>query len=174
MTRDDIYLGGQVIREFPYRPGWVLLILCLVMFGTGSIVLSKVAIENDRGVIINGLIRLGPDGATVFYWSLAALSILFSALGVLLFYVRLTTFAQIVVTVEGIYVPKRPLLTKVEFIAFPRIVALSERRMSRQRFLYLYHDGGKCSVVASMLPTKNDLDALIGLIRERTRLTEVL
>ena len=167
MTRDEVYLGGAVVREFPYRAKWTMLVLGICLFGATAAVFWIKAANNTRGVIVNGLIELGPLGATVFYWVLTAVGLLFTAIFLLLVGVRLASVCPLVVTDDGVYVPRRPLLRRYDFAAFPRITALSEQTIQRQRYLYIYHDGGKCSVMASMLPAKGDLDALIDLIRQR-------
>ena len=64
MTRDEVYLGGAVVREFPYRPKWGMIIFGVVFFGACSVALGMKAADNDRGVVINGLIEFGPQGAT--------------------------------------------------------------------------------------------------------------
>jgi hypothetical protein len=173
VTRDEVYLGGAVVREFPYRPKWNLIVFGAVFFSACSTVIGVQASGNDRGVIINGLIEFGPHGATAFYWVLAATSAIFTVLFLLFAWVRLSSPSPLVVTEDGVYVPVRPLLRGYQFAPFSHITSLSEWSINKQRFLYIYHDGRKCAVVASMLPTKGDLDALVQIIRQRTRLSEV-
>jgi hypothetical protein len=173
VTRDEVYLGGPVVREFPYRATWGLIVFCTLFFGVCAAVLGVKAATNDRGAVVVGLIDLGPHGATFFYWLLAAGSVVFTALSLLQAWVRLASPSPLVVTEDGVYVPRRPFLRHYDFAAFPRITALSDQTINRQRFLYIYHDGRKCGVVANMLPAKSDLDALVELIRQRTRFAEV-
>lgn len=58
----------------PLRRPYTQLGLGLVMFGFCAWFMAEQANTNDRGLIINGLIHLGPDGADIFYAVMALLS----------------------------------------------------------------------------------------------------
>ncbi len=57
--------------------------LITVMFGGAAAFLAHRASTNDRGLVINGIIHLGPSSADVFYAVLAILSVGFVAIGLL-------------------------------------------------------------------------------------------
>lgn len=57
--------------------------LIVLMFGGAAAFFAHQASTNDRGLIINGIIHLGPSGADVFYAVLAILSVGFVAIGLL-------------------------------------------------------------------------------------------
>jgi len=48
-----------------------------VFFAVCALVIAEEAATNDRGLILEGIFRFSPHGATVFYWVLAGLSALF-------------------------------------------------------------------------------------------------
>jgi len=53
------------------------IVLALGLFGGGGLMFGSKAMTNDRGLIINHLIELGPTAASVFYAVLAVVSLLF-------------------------------------------------------------------------------------------------
>ena len=58
--------------RYDYKPkAWVMALAGLFFAGCG-VVLGKIALENDRGLILNGIIRLDAGDATMFYWVLTA------------------------------------------------------------------------------------------------------
>jgi hypothetical protein len=72
---------GSDTREYDdTRPKWPTIVLCAGFFGLSAAVLGAKAANNDRGLIINHVIELGPEGATTFYWALTALSVGFVAI----------------------------------------------------------------------------------------------
>lgn len=74
----------QPPRRFSYTPKWIGILGCMGFFGLCAAVMSYEASYNRSGVIIEGIIRLGPGGATTFYWTLAAGALLFVLAGLLL------------------------------------------------------------------------------------------
>src|SRR5262245_11470340 len=74
----------ELPSRFPYNPKWWTILACFVFFGACSGVMAYKAIGNSEGVIINGLIRLGPTGATAFYWVISACGAGFVLLALLL------------------------------------------------------------------------------------------
>lgn len=50
------------VREYEYRPKLTMILLSTAFFGLCTVVLCVKAANNDRGVIINGIVELGPMG----------------------------------------------------------------------------------------------------------------
>ncbi len=71
--------AGKTVIELE-RP-YALLALSGVLFLGAGLFLVHEAETNDRGLIINGILPLGPAGADVFYAILGALSLAMGALG---------------------------------------------------------------------------------------------
>jgi acyl-coenzyme A synthetase/AMP-(fatty) acid ligase len=160
---------GSVEREYEYRPKWTMIVLCGAFFGLCAAVLGAKAANNDRGVIINRIVELGPDGATTFYWVLAALSAGFVALAAFLAYHRLTYRQRLAFGPAALTVPASQWSRKEKEIAYRDIVALSEATISGQRFLYVAHLGGKHTITASMLPSKAAFVEVCELLAARVR-----
>ena len=47
----------QIIKEYRYRSGYLMMSLITLMFGAGAFVLYHMAVTNDRGLIINEFIK---------------------------------------------------------------------------------------------------------------------
>jgi len=99
------FLVGSVELEFEYRPKRTAIVLSGGFFGLCAAVLGATAANNDRGVIINRIIELDPEGATTFYWVLTALSGGFVALAAFLAYHRLTSRQRIAFGPAALTVP---------------------------------------------------------------------
>lgn len=141
-------------REYEYRPRWTTIVFCAAFFGPCAAVLGLKAANNDRGLIINRVIELGPDGATILYWVLAALSAAFVGIAAFLAYDRLTFMRRLAFGPTALIVPASRWSQEEQEIAYRDIVALSEATISGQRFLYVTHRGGTFTVTASLLPCK--------------------
>jgi len=146
-------MGGEA-REYEYRPGWTTIVFGGGFFALCAAVIGSKAAHNERGLIINRIIELGPDGATSFYWVLTALSAGFVVLATFLAYHRVTCHQRLVFGRAAMTVPASRWSREKKEIAYSDIVALSETTISGQRFLYVTHSGGKHTITASMLPSK--------------------
>lgn len=156
-------------REYEYRIKWTMIVLCAAFFALCTAVLGAKAANNNRGVIINGLIELGPDGATNFYWALAAVSAGFIVLAGFLAYHRVTFRQRLIFGQAAMTVPVSRWSREEKEIPYREVLALSEATISGQRFLYVTHLGGKYTVTASMLPSKAAFAEVCELLADRIR-----
>jgi hypothetical protein len=147
-------------RQYDYRPKWTIIILCALFFGACALVLGAKAFGNERGLIISGIIELSADSATVFYWVLTGLSIGFVGVAGFLALVRLTVHQRIALTETSITIPLSRWSSEEVQVQFSEIIQLSASEVSRQRFLKIVYNGGKFTLTASMLPRKEDFDAI--------------
>src|SRR3989442_11062131 len=70
-------------KHYDYNARWWVIIGAGGFFAVCALVLGNKTLTNDRGAIIEYFIRLDQRGATAFFWSLTACSVLFviAALG---------------------------------------------------------------------------------------------
>ena len=146
------------VHQYYYRPKWTISVLGALFFGACALVLGATANGNDRGLIINGIIELSTDGATVFYWVLAGLSIGFVVVTGFMAIVRLTVHQRIALGKTSITVPRSRWSSEEVEVPFAAIVELSASQVSGQRFLKIVYNGGKFTLTASMLPREKDFD----------------
>src|SRR5258708_37404551 len=148
----------QVEREYPYQPKWVVIILSGLFFAACGVVIGIEASGNERGLVINGVIELGPDAATKFYWVLCACSVAFVVLSVFLAFHRIAFRQRLAFGPTSLIVPASRWSHAETEIPYHDMQRLSAARVSGQRFLYIQHPGGKYTITSSMLPSKNAFD----------------
>jgi hypothetical protein len=156
-------------REYEYRPKWTMILICAMFSALCAAVFASKAVNNDRGLIINRIIELGPDNATTFYWVLASLSAGFVALAAILGYHRASFQQRLVFGSKGVMVPVSRWSREDKEIAYRDIVGLSEATISGQRFLYVTHLGGKYTITATMLPSQKVFAEVSDLLAARVR-----
>jgi hypothetical protein len=159
----------EVMNEirFPYKPKIVALLVSIAFFvGCGSI-LANVALNNSRGLILNGIVELSADGATIFYWCLTVASGIFVLVGAIAICFGLATKREIIFTRDGITSPKGGVSTKIISVSFSEITDLNIQSVQKQRFLNIFHRGGKLTISQSMLPDKQAFDELVSLVAAR-------
>jgi len=144
---------GGIEREYVYKPRWTLIVFCAVFFGLMAVSLGAKAHGNDRGAIINWVIKLSVSGATTFYGVLCACSVGFVAIAVFLACHRLIFHQRIAFGPTVLFVPVSRWSSAEQQIGYRDIQALSRAQMSGQRFLYVTHAGGQYVITAFMLPS---------------------
>jgi hypothetical protein len=157
------------VREYAYRTKWTMIVICALLFGPCTAVLGTKAANNDRGVIINRLIELGPDGATAFYWVLTAIGAGLVAMAAFLAYHRLTFDHRLVFGPAAMTVPASLWSRAEKAIAYRDIVELSGAAIDGQRLLYARHAGGKYTIDASLLPSVAAFDEVCELLATKVR-----
>lgn len=156
-------------REFEYKPRWTSIVFGTVLFGAGAAILGNTAAHNHHGLIINGIIELGPGAATVFFWFLTVCSIGFVALNVLIAYHRLTYRQRIVFGPDAMTVPVSQWSREEKEIAYRDIQDVSTTVSQGIYFLYITHSGGKFTITSSKLPSKAVFEEVCELLAERMR-----
>lgn len=159
----------SVEREYEYQPKWTAIVLGGGFFVLCAAVLGAKAANNDRGVIINRIIELEPGGATTFYWVLTALSGGFVALAAFLAYHRLTSRQRIAFGPTALTVPASRWSRAEKEIAYCDIQGLSEGTVNGYWYLYVTHSGGKHTIAAAMLPSKEVFVEVCELLTARVR-----
>jgi hypothetical protein len=160
---------GGVECEYAYKPRWTLIVFCAVFFGLAAVSLGVKAHGNDRGIIINRVIKLSPSGATTFYWVLCACSVGFVAIAVFLAYHRLIFRQRIAFGPTALLVPVSRWSSAEKQIDYRDIQALSRAQVSGQRFLYVTHSGGQYAITASMLPSTVAFEEVCALLAAKVR-----
>lgn len=118
------------------------------------------AIHNTVGLIINGIITLGPTGATVFYWVIAGLGAGFVFLALLLSARRLSSPQVLEVGTDALLLPHGRFQRQTSRIAYADIQSVSEVEVSGQRFLYVTAGGLRYTITASFFPDRDSYTAV--------------
>jgi hypothetical protein len=75
--------NAKKIATIPLRRPYKETLLALVFFGLGAAFFFVRASNNDRGLILNGIIEMGPEGADWFYAIMGLLSAGMASMGLL-------------------------------------------------------------------------------------------
>jgi hypothetical protein len=154
-------------QRYSYTPRWLPIGAAALFFGVCAAFMAHKAFHNEAGLIINGLITLGPSGATVFYWIIAVTAALFVVTAFLLVIRRLINPQILEVQEDVILIPYGFLTTRISRVAYRDLQRVWETEVSGQRFLCFIAAGLKYSIAASMLPDKESYAALKDLLHSR-------
>ncbi len=153
----------QEVR-YPYKPKLIVFILSIAFFVACAAVLGYVAATNDRGLILNGIIKFSENGATIFYWCLAGASVLLALFGVLGLVKGITSKREVLATQEAISAPKSGVSNKIITINYSGIIDLNVQVIQKQKFLNIFYSEGKLSIPQSMLPSKKAFEELADFV----------
>jgi hypothetical protein len=151
-------------REWRYRAPWRTVIWTTLLFGACAVLIGHKAAHNDRGVIINRVVDLDVQGATRFYWGLAAASAALVLIGLLLGYQTATTRKRIAIGGGMLTMPAKRWGSEEVTIPLREIERVRMQSMSGQRSLQLWHGGKKYLIAGARLPRKRDFDELLAEI----------
>jgi hypothetical protein len=160
---------SNVEREYEYKNKWTFALLAGGFFTLAAVVLGAKAFYNARGLILNGIIEMGPTGATVFYWVLFALSAIFVLIALLMICHRLAVRQRLVLGRTALIVPASFWSSGEKEIEYQDIQELTPLCASGQRWLYVTHAGGRHTIMGSMLPTAAAFDEICELLAARVR-----
>ena len=142
--------------SYPYKPRPLVMLLGGLFFAVCTPVIASNALSNDRGIIIDGLIRLDVGQATLFLWALA-IGGLILALGGFFGFVRGLVSKQVLVLDEtAVRMPKSIYSSSVIIVAYADITGLTQTQIRSKRFLTIHfgRDGRKVTISSGMLPSR--------------------
>ncbi len=145
----------ELPRRIPYNPKWRVILASAAFFGACSAFMAYKATHNTVGLIINGIITLGPSGATVFYWVISALGAGFVFLALLLTARRIANPQILELGTDALLLPYGRFQSQTARIAYSDIQSVAEVQVSGQKFLYVTAGGLRFTITASLLPDTN-------------------
>src|SRR4051812_23661824 len=92
--------------RYPCRANRAVLLTALILFVLAAGFFSSTAQANDRGLVIDALVRLGPAGATRFYWLLTALSGAMAAIGLWALAMSFLVVREVVIDPDTLTAPR--------------------------------------------------------------------
>jgi hypothetical protein len=159
----------QLPSRYSYNPRWRGILAGAVFFGGCSAFMAHEAIHNGVGLIINGIFRLGPEAATMFYWCIAALGGMFVLMALLLTVRRIANPQVLVFETDAFLLPHGFLQTHISRISYTDIQDVSEVQVSRQTFLYITAYGRRFTITASLLPDTSSYVAIKDFLLSNAR-----
>ena len=149
-------------RRFVLRPRWGTTILAVLFFAGCGAFLAHLAMNNDKGLVVNRLFHLDPDDASIVYGVLAALSAGFVVVGVLGALRLARGKHELVLTDDAITMPPSVWKSSPKTIRWDDVVELRHQTVSGQEFITIVHRGGQDSIARQYLDDWNTVTALIG------------
>ncbi len=153
--------------KFEYKPNVVVISLSTLFFVACASGLGKIALTNDRGLLLNRIIELSTEGATILYWCLAVVSGVFVIIGAFALLSNLTTKKEIVLTKSEILSPKSGISKKIVAIMYSQITDVNIQSVQKQRFLNIVYPKGKLSIPQSMLANEQAFEELTSLVVDK-------
>lgn len=151
----------------PYRPKpWAMVGGC-AFFGAGALFMAHTALTNDRGLVINGLIRLAPNEAAIFYWGVAIVSAAFVVVALPALAVGLLSTQRVTLTDSEISAPKFAFSRTPVVVRLADVLRLSMQEVHRQRFLIIHHAHGKLTITESCMPNRMAFEELCSAMASR-------
>ncbi len=153
--------------QYPYNPSWKLIAGVTALFAACLALFAYKTLTNDRGVIINHAIELGPHGATIFYGILAGCSAGFVLIGLFMAMARTRFEHRLVIDGEGIELPKKAWKAEHHRIAFADISDVKHMSMNGNHWIAVKHRAGKINIDGNRLPTKADFEIVLRALVNR-------
>lgn len=154
--------------RYPYKPGVMRQLLAILLFGGGGYFLVQEAQGNTKGLIINETLELSPYYATVLFWCLAAIFGLGLVISIFGLVASFTSSKELIVTESTLTAPGSMWPGASKVVRISDIAKLETQSVETQRFLNVYHPGGKLSIAASCLPS-GAFDELCAELADRTQ-----
>ncbi len=155
--------------KYPYKPKILTYLLVTLGFAVAGGILSKVALSNTQGVILNRFIEFSPNNATIFYWCLVGASAIFVAIGILGICSALTTKNEIVLTKTEFSVPKKLIGNNIVSVNFSDITHLAPITVHGQNMLIIQHKNGDVTIQQSAMPNKQAYDEVVKTITTKVQ-----
>lgn len=157
--------------QFPYHAKWSAALMGVLVFGASLAFYLYRALNNQAGMIIDGILELGPTGATRVYAAFATLLAVFVVIAILSIVRRYTHPKVLLLREDALVLPHGHLQLRETIIPYAEIQAIEEVEFAGQPLLHIYTGGRKHIVAASLLPdrwifqrVKQLLKAQIGLL----------
>lgn len=138
-------------QRFPLKPMWGMMLFAVLLFGGGAVLFTYRAATDERGVVINGLIHLGPSGARIFYVVLAALSATFVAFGIVGNARLIGGKHAVILDDETATFPGTMFRPATKTFAYKDIRSVVTQNVAGTIFVTVTHRGGKAAVAKRTL-----------------------
>ena len=160
----------HIIKEYRYRSGYLMMSLITLMFGGAAFVLYNKAITNDRGLIINGFIKLNDGQADIFYYVLTGFSVAFAIAGIVIPLLEMSGKVPRVLTVydDGMSFPLRKEMCEFKWY---EITNMTETNIQGTIIIELTPvTGRKYSINNRMFKSKKEFEEVYNILKEKIKI----
>jgi len=155
-----------MVRRYRLRPQWGITILIVLSFGACTALAAHRAATTDRGLVIDGIITLGPGGASTFFAVLAVVSAAMTVLGLAANLRLALATLEVVVDADSIRIPGSLFRPGARTLRFAEVGRVQVQEVGGQAFVFLATATRKASV-ARLTIGPAAFDELVRLIEER-------
>ena len=161
-------------QVYPYRAKPMTLVWGALFFGALGVFMLHEASANGRGLLIDRVIRLDPGEATIFYYAIAAVGLLFVPVAISSLYISLTKKTVLILGPSSITVPLA-IRRQERTNAYTDIKSIQHQKVRSQEFLKIMPRAGKAiSIAASLLPSKSVFAAVRAELTARAKAAQSL
>lgn len=147
--------------RFSYRPRVSNMLLAGGLFAIAAAYLGHRAYFNDRGLILNGVIKLGVEGATVFYGALATVAALIALVAAVLTLSGLVRGPQILFAGDHLSIPQGLFGAKYTTVPFRELWQISPHKVGSQEMLIVRTLSGSHTLLKSHFRSEADYSEVI-------------
>lgn len=127
--------------------------------------MGNVALNNDRGLILNRVIELSQQSATIFYWVITFAALVFVLAGLMILITSLTSNREIIITASSITAPKNGFSKLSITVNYVDITNINTQIVQKTKILNIVHRNGKLSIANSILPNKAAFEELVSQLQ---------
>jgi hypothetical protein len=158
--------------RFTYKTKTALTIFIIFVLALISFIFVQVALDNDAGLGYRS-IELSVNGATIFYWFISGLFLIFTLFWLKGFLMGRSKNREIILDETSISSPKSGLSKKIVKVKYSDITGVSVGDQSGHVMLNIFHSGNTLIIPKAMLPDEKSFNELIDLIKERVEMNKV-
>lgn len=160
-------VGADMQKRFPYNASWKMVFLVCGFFGLCAVVLGKRALQNDRGLIINGIITLDHFAANIFFWSLVAAAMTFVLMGIAIAARKLLRPVELVFDENELVLPHGFMQRLIDRIPYSQMEGATEIEVSGQKMVQIYTAKKKYVISATLLGNRKLYEQAKEVLYER-------
>lgn len=158
--------------EFVYQPKRIALFFITLILGMATLWMAHVAYTNDRGLVLNHIIPFSVNGATVFYWVIAALCLGFT-LWLFAAFLSAVIFGKRVFLQLGeteLHATNSMIRTELRTTPYSEITGLGIQELKGKQSLIIRHLSGKITLNCSQFKDKEEFIKVCQFIAAKSQI----
>ena len=152
---------------FAYKPKVTVMALCVVFFGLGAVVLTPVAMNNAQGLVLNGVVTFSSSSASVFYWVLVGVSLVFVGIGFWGIWRGLTSKDVVRLGSDALEIPKKKAADGTLRLNYAGISAVETRKINGQTFVDVIGTEGKATIQKQFFRNAKTFEDFMNRLQDR-------
>lgn len=145
---------------YQYRPNPIVAAGLSALSGLAALHAASTAMNNSRGLRIDGPIRFGPEGATFFHWFIAAVCLIVMVIGTIASINGVLSNSCLTLSKLSISAPASFCSLTPTVVEYANVRCLAMVTMNGQRSLVIYRATGLLRVNESWLPNTDAFEVL--------------